>query len=249
MILGPDQVIACPICKGLATHLTIRSGNTFGMRVWTDGKQVAPMLLRTPEVVKCRYCNHYFWLSKAKVIEKIDPMSEKLRSVKGIRGPDEQGYYEAIRAGLARNRKQEKRLRILTWWRSNDAFRDIGAAEPPIQLPASPEREQNLLALLALMREPSGYELKFLEILRCCTRYVRDMISKIGLVQKKAPTQPSREPDIIMKAEICRELGRWSQAEELLDCVSSTEYVGVAAQIRELCQAKDKYVRELKLDD
>jgi hypothetical protein len=247
--LGPDRVIVCPACKGLATHLTMQSGNTFGMRIWTDGKQIAPMLLRLPDVVKCRHCNHYFWLSKAKVIEKIVPMSEKLQSAKCIREPDEQGYYETIRAGLARNRKQEKQLRILTWWRSNDAFRDISITALPIQPPTSPEREQNLLALLALMHEPSGYEIKFLEILRCCMRFVRDLMIKMGFIQKKEPTQASKEPDIIMKAEICRELGRWSQAEELLDRVSSAEYMRIAAQIRELCQAKDRCVRELKLDN
>ena len=48
MILGPDQIVACPFCAGLAKYMTLISGNTFGSHVWTDGKQIAPMLPRTP---------------------------------------------------------------------------------------------------------------------------------------------------------------------------------------------------------
>ena len=42
MIPGPDQIVACPKCNGLAKYRTLLSGNTFGARVWTDGKQDAP---------------------------------------------------------------------------------------------------------------------------------------------------------------------------------------------------------------
>lgn len=48
MIPGPDQIIACPHCSALAKHLTLISGNAFGASVWTDGKQILPMLPRQP---------------------------------------------------------------------------------------------------------------------------------------------------------------------------------------------------------
>ena len=32
MIPGPDQIIACPQCKGLAKYMRLESGNTFGAR-------------------------------------------------------------------------------------------------------------------------------------------------------------------------------------------------------------------------
>jgi hypothetical protein len=56
MLAGPDQIVACPHCKALAKYMTLMSGNTFGARVWTDGKQDAPMLPHPPAVVKCRQC-------------------------------------------------------------------------------------------------------------------------------------------------------------------------------------------------
>ena len=37
MMPGPDQIIACPNCKGLARYMTLASGNTLDARVWTDG--------------------------------------------------------------------------------------------------------------------------------------------------------------------------------------------------------------------
>ena len=44
MLPGPNQIVACPHCEALAQYETLTSGNTFGARVWTDGKQIAPML-------------------------------------------------------------------------------------------------------------------------------------------------------------------------------------------------------------
>jgi hypothetical protein len=44
MLPGPDQIVACPNCQGLEKYGTLVSGNTFAARVWTDGRQVAPML-------------------------------------------------------------------------------------------------------------------------------------------------------------------------------------------------------------
>jgi len=53
MMPGPYQIIACPKCKGLQQYRTLASGNTFGTRLWTDGKRIARMLPLPPAVVKC----------------------------------------------------------------------------------------------------------------------------------------------------------------------------------------------------
>jgi hypothetical protein len=71
MIPGPDQIIACPNCKEHEKYRTLISGNTFGAKVWTDGKQIAPMLPRPPAVVKCHYCGECYWLADAKKIKEV----------------------------------------------------------------------------------------------------------------------------------------------------------------------------------
>ena len=48
------------------------SGNTFGAVLWSDAKQVAPMLPIVSEVQKCPVCGRYFFLSEAKTEEGDD---------------------------------------------------------------------------------------------------------------------------------------------------------------------------------
>lgn len=231
MLPGPDQIIACPSCGGLAKYATLMSGNTFGARVWTDGKQEAPMLPRPPAVVKCRHCAGYYWLADAKEVGELDlwgedplapeegwssaeehPLSvpESWRAAQYVEEPTEAEYYAALRAGLAEDRKQERALRIFAWWRSNDAFRD-GEEMPAADVPGQAEREEQLRALLPLL-------------------------------------EGSSDQDRIMRAELLRELGRWGEAEGALLRVRSAEFAPVVKQIMALCQARDRWVRELKFD-
>jgi hypothetical protein len=71
MLPGPDQIIACPKCQALAKYMTLRSGNTFGARLWTDGKRAAPMLPLPPEVVKCQHCGECYWLEAADKVGRL----------------------------------------------------------------------------------------------------------------------------------------------------------------------------------
>lgn len=64
MILGSTFVKKCPNCCQLNKHNSIKSGNTFGAKYWTDGKQFAPMLPQFLEVVTCPNCHLAEWSSK-----------------------------------------------------------------------------------------------------------------------------------------------------------------------------------------
>lgn len=55
----------------------------------------------------------------------------------------------------------------------------------------------------------------------------------------------SDEDDLIMKAEVYRELRAWPQAEALLNRVGTAELSTVSAQIRALCESQDGIVREV----
>jgi hypothetical protein len=156
MIPGPDQIVACPHCEALAKYRTLVSGNTFGARVWTDGKQVAPMLPRPPAVARCRNCSACYWLSEAREVgtvssggrnrARVDPAR---LAAEYVEEPNEEEYLGALAAGLAREPEQELTLRRLAWWRGNDPFRSAPPSE--VGPPASDARRENLLALAHLL--------------------------------------------------------------------------------------------------
>ena len=54
---GPTLVYECTSCKNPFKRRTIASGNTFGARIRSDGRMFAPMLPTTPPIVACPHCN------------------------------------------------------------------------------------------------------------------------------------------------------------------------------------------------
>jgi hypothetical protein len=96
------------------------------------------MLPTSPPITRCPHCQAFFWIKEAPVIgEMNDPLpsddSERQpprivpqawRQVLSIRTPSAQEYLEAIATGAADTPERERTLRVLAWWRHNDAFRD-----------------------------------------------------------------------------------------------------------------------------
>jgi tetratricopeptide (TPR) repeat protein len=65
---GPDRIIACPHCEFKTRVSTLLSGNTFGARRWSDGKEDFPSFPQNPSITRCRRCRNFFWLKNAKNI-------------------------------------------------------------------------------------------------------------------------------------------------------------------------------------
>jgi hypothetical protein len=216
MLPGPDQIVACPHCKALASYRTLMSGNTFGARVWTDGKQVAPMLSRPPEIAKCGQCGECFWLADAKEIGTVDHGADQGKDVdpawssaQSIKEPSEEEYYEALRKGLAADARQERTLRVLAWWPRNDAFRDVTHRESTNVAAASGTWRRNLEALVGLLDEVN-------------------------------------DNDRLIQAEVLRELGKFGSSREVLERVTSASCATIVRQLRCLCDAQDTCVRQLQ---
>ncbi len=76
MIPGPELVISCPRCGALHRRQSLRSGNTFGAEVWTDGWSWSPMLPTAPLVARCEGCGRLFWVGRAEHVGEIDPFSQ-----------------------------------------------------------------------------------------------------------------------------------------------------------------------------
>lgn len=215
MTPGPDKIVACPHCQGLAKYATLRSGNTSGARVWTDGKEITPMFFMPPVAVRCRHCAGCYWLADAKEIGEMEPSHRRRNpddpaweGVEYVEEPTEAEYYSAIEGGLARGREEELCLRILAWWRRNDAFRGRIGDRPRPARALSEEGRRNLVALAGLL-------------------------------------DTADENDLIMKAEVWRELGDFEAAALALSRVDTEQYRDVVEQLRSLCDRKDPGVREL----
>ena len=64
MIPGPPQILTCPFCGGEKQIMSLISGNTFGAELWSDNKQIAPMLPNISYIQKCPHCGKYYILSR-----------------------------------------------------------------------------------------------------------------------------------------------------------------------------------------
>lgn len=165
MIPGPDLIIQCPHCSSIAKVFTLTSGNTFGATIWTDGKMNAPMLPEPPEITKCHTCDSYYWVPDAEQIGKVpsalasssnmevDPAWLEAPHVKEL---EEADYWFALASGVASSRNQERRLRILAWWKTNDPYRH----EPqPTDALISEEARLNIQKLVELFDDDEPREM------------------------------------------------------------------------------------------
>ena len=64
MIPGPEYIYKCPNCGNLLSRGSLMSGNTFGAKLFSDGKRITPMLPEFPNLTKCKKCNRFIWVNK-----------------------------------------------------------------------------------------------------------------------------------------------------------------------------------------
>jgi hypothetical protein len=126
MLPGPYFVYKCPNCGNFLTKGSLMSGNTFGAKIFSDGKRIAPMLPEFPNLTKCKKCETIFWLSKLKEIETYEWDDQKNTEWQKADEADFleiEDYYNAIKNGIAENKEEEINIRRLIWWTYNDRIR------------------------------------------------------------------------------------------------------------------------------
>ena len=165
MLPGPDRVIECPNCGAFHKVFSLQSGNTFGASLWTDGKMIAPMLPEPPDITKCHQCRSIFWVSDARQAGEIPPFAIEPAGIDDSwkNAPDateltEAECFEAIESGLGSTREKETRLRVLTWWRGNDVYREAGHARH-VEAGARPVKSAgNMRGLFSLLDDKDPYQ-------------------------------------------------------------------------------------------
>lgn len=62
MNLDKSQLATCPYCGTKKEIIRLISGNTIGAVLWSDSKQIAPMLPFASPLQKCPHCNHFYFM-------------------------------------------------------------------------------------------------------------------------------------------------------------------------------------------
>ena len=64
---GNPRILVCPFCGKEKEIMSLISGNTFGAELWSDNKQIAPMLPEISYIQKCPHCGKYYITGRQEV--------------------------------------------------------------------------------------------------------------------------------------------------------------------------------------
>ncbi len=182
MIPGPTLIIPCPSCGHPGKKKTLVSGNTFGAELWSDGKQIAPMLPQFPWLVKCKKCGTFFHTDSKLATRELkwdDDDAKKFDYVEYFNFPSFLEYFEAL--GIE---EDEKSLRFQIFRSYNDYIRN--KKEDLITENMQILHEDNLKSLLYLLEDTNVDDINSLitkiEINRELGKFERcfEMLKKIN---------------------------------------------------------------------
>ncbi len=123
MIPGPTYLYHCPGCSNVIANGSIVSGNTFGSALYTDARQIAPMLPEFPVITKCQSCNTILWLDKMEPFASVnDPRDEACSNAQPAEFLTMEDYFRALTM-VVTNDSDERYLRTRIWWKYNDRVR------------------------------------------------------------------------------------------------------------------------------
>jgi hypothetical protein len=127
MMPGPHHFFACPHCKTVLRRTTIRSGNTFGSTLWSDGYLDAPMLPPAVQATRCPSCEKAFFVKDAEDLGEHsrfprDSLPESYKNAPFIEDADPDALSELI--PRTEDRDQLRYLCVQTWHIYNQAYRN-----------------------------------------------------------------------------------------------------------------------------
>lgn len=119
-----------PGCRKPVKFESILSGNTYGTKVWTDGKREAPMLPDFPLLRISRTQGVMFWTEECEEIGRIGTglssgSREKWswKSLDYAEEPSTDDYFAALESGIATTPEQVRYVRRRICWQGNDPIR------------------------------------------------------------------------------------------------------------------------------
>jgi hypothetical protein len=155
MTPGPTVIRRCSACSKLIAQHTIASGNTFGAKLWTDGKRRAPMLPEQPWLVKCGHCSALVWIDEQEKLGTASPWKDTAGAFAGALAylTPVTSDYERLSRDPTQAPEKQRYLRQCFWWAGNDARR--GSSDPA---PFSEAERQNLESFAGMLDEASDQD-------------------------------------------------------------------------------------------
>ena len=119
MMPGNPRILVCPFCGKEKEIMSLISGNTFGAELWSDNKQIAPMLPEISYVQKCPHCGKYYSTGRQEVKYAKDGYSFE----KGLLTyPEMKEAFAQISEEGFLNEKEEINVRMMLHHAYNDYY-------------------------------------------------------------------------------------------------------------------------------
>jgi hypothetical protein len=212
------SVYKCPKCGKIIKCGNLLLTYTFGHKIFSDGKRVAPMIPDYPEIIKCKECKTFYWLKDENEVDKYefsnDKINEKWENADEAELLTLDEYNEAISSKIYNNEDEEKYLRIKLWWAFNDRIRE--------------DKE-----IFISNTDKAMYESN--------SRKLIDIIIKDNFW---AFLDKDNMDELIMCAELYRNLGLYWDCDDLLDHISN-DYLWIREILLNECVKNNKKVIEL----
>lgn len=163
MILAPPTVRECSTCQKPFLQLSMRSGNTFGAKLWSDGKLEANGYLQYEPCGICTECKSFIWIKNTRILDEVKwhKLSDSQYSkAKELKRPKTQELIDAL-YGSTFNEEDEIYLRVQLLYCFNDRFRYDSA-----ETISHDKDNDNKLRLIQLLGHTSGNRLVKAEIYR-----------------------------------------------------------------------------------
>ena len=126
MLSAPEIVYRCLTCGQLVVTSCLLFDNISGSKLFSDGKQIAPLVPEVPFFIKCKKCNAFYWLKKENKVATLDydDKSNELESADLAQFLLLDEYQEALNLKVYKDTDEENYIRLKLWWAFNDKIRN-----------------------------------------------------------------------------------------------------------------------------
>jgi len=252
MILGPTLILRPKGARMLVKKQTILSSYDFGGWQWSDGKPAPSMIPDKPSLLKSPRVGILYWQEECEEVGEMEEcfltrtrcwkLGEEVHDKTLIREwkrlpygeePSELDYLQALESGMGDTAERIYSLRMRLWWKGNDPIRRASEVKP-----------RGFFSWMA--KEAPVTHGKLPDV------HLQNLEILLGLIPEEDP---------LLKAEVLRELGRFSEAAALIahgiprelqyhaDTLSSlieAEDVNVAKVINDGSFQREEYARVLR---
>lgn len=119
MLPGHPQIVTCPFCGTEKRIMSLQSGNTFHAELWSDNKQIAPMMPEVSYVQKCNHCGKYYIIGRQKAKFATEGYSSELGY---LTFPEIKEAFAQLSAEGFRREGEEAKVRMMLHHAYNDYY-------------------------------------------------------------------------------------------------------------------------------